>query len=145
MKRFSFNLQKLLQLREFEEKNAKTALAAAVSEAERIKNELKSVALERVRVNKTRNDTVDIRSLMAVENYVNRLDLRKEELLEQLAAAELTIEEKRKSFTAAMQKRSVLDKLKEKQFAQWRKESMSAEENALEDAVYGAKYTKENL
>jgi len=145
MKRFSFNLEKLLQLRGFEEKNAKTELAAAISAAERIKLDLRNIAAERVRVNKTRNDTVDIRSLMAVENYVNRLDLRKEELLEQLAAAELTIEEKRKSFTAAMQKRSVLDKLKEKQFAQWRKESMSAEENALEDAVYGAKYTKENL
>ncbi len=145
MKRFSFNLEKLLQLRGFEEKNAKTELAAAISAAERIKLDLRNTAAERVRVNKTRNDTVDIRSLMAVENYVNRLDLRKEELLEQLAAAELTIEEKRKSFTAAMQKRSVLDKLKEKQFAQWRKESMSAEENALEDAVYGAKYTKENL
>ena len=145
MKRFSFNLEKLLQLRGFEEKNAKTELAAAISAAERIKLDLRNTAAERVRVNKTRNDTVDIRSLMAVENYVNRLDLRKEELLEQLAAAELTIEEKRKSFTAAMQKRSVLDKLKEKQFAQWRKESMSTEENALEDAVYGAKYTKENL
>ncbi|MGP1523363.1 MAG: flagellar export protein FliJ [Treponema sp.] len=145
MKRFSFNLEKLLQLRGFEEKNAKTELAAAISAAERIKLDLRNTAAERVRVNKTRNDTVDIRSLMTVENYVNRLDLRKEELLEQLAAAELTIEEKRKSFTAAMQKRSVLDKLKEKQFAQWRKESMSAEENALEDAVYGAKYTKENL
>jgi len=145
MKRFSFNLEKLLQLRGFEEKNAKTELAAAISAAERIKLDLRNTAAERVRVNKTRNDTVDIRSLMAVENYVNRLDLRKEELLEQLAAAKLTIEEKRKSFTAAMQKRSVLDKLKEKQFAQWRKESMSAEENALEDAVYGAKYTKENL
>lgn len=145
MKRFSFNLEKLLQLRGFEEKNAKTELAAAISAAERIKLDLRNTAAERVRVNKTRNDTVDIRSLMAVENYVNRLDLRKEELLEQLAAAELTIEEKRKSFTAAMQKRSVLDKLKEKQFAQWRKESMSAEENALEDAVYDAKYTKENL
>ena len=145
MKRFSFNLEKLLQLRGFEEKNAKTELAAAISAAERIKLDLRNTAAERVRVNKTRNDTFDIRSLMAVENYVNRLDLRKEELLEQLAAAELTIEEKRKSFTAAMQKRSVLDKLKEKQFAQWRKESMSAEENALEDAVYGAKYTKENL
>lgn len=145
MKRFSFNLEKLLQLRGFEEKNAKTELAAAISAAERIKLDLRNTAAERVRVNKTRNDTVDIRSLMAVENYVNRLDLRKEELLEQLAAAELTIEEKRKSFTAAMQKRNVLDKLKEKQFAQWRKESMSAEENALEDAVYGAKYTKENL
>lgn len=139
MKRFAFNLEKLLQLREFEEKNAKNELAEAISDADRIRVDLHNTASERVRVNKTRNDTVDIQSLMAVENYVNRLDLHKEELLENLAAAELRIEEKRKTFTAAMQKRSVLDKLKEKQFALWRKESMSAEESALEDAAYGTK------
>lgn len=134
MKRFSFNLQKLLQLREFEEKNAKTALAAAVSEAERIKNELKSVALERVRVNKTRNENVDTLFLITLEHYVNRLDVRKEELLENLAEAELLIEQRRVLFAAAMQKRSVLDKLKEKQYLTWRKENAKAEESALEDA-----------
>jgi len=134
MKRFSFNLQKLLQLREFEEKNAKTALAAAVSEAERIKNELKSVALERVRVNKTRNENVDTLFLITLEHYVNRLDVRKEELLENLAEAELLIEQRRAVFAAAMQKRSVLDKLKEKQYLTWRKENAKAEESALEDA-----------
>lgn len=134
MKRFSFNLQKLLQLREFEEKNAKTALAAAVSEAERIKNELKSIAVERVRVNKTRNENVDTLFLIALEHYVNRLDVRKEELLENLAEAELFIEQRRAVFAAAMQKRSVLDKLKEKQYAAWRKENAKAEESALEDA-----------
>jgi len=134
MKRFSFNLQKLLQLREFEEKNAKTALAAAVSEAERIKNELKSVALERVRVNKTRNENVDTLFLITLEHYVNRLDVRKEELLENLAEAELLIEQRRAVFAAAMQKRSVLDKLKEKQYLSWRKENAKAEESALEDA-----------
>lgn len=134
MKRFSFNLQKLLQLREFEEKNAKTALAAAVSEAERIKNELKSVALERVRVNKTRNENVDTLFLITLEHYVNRLDVRKEELLENLAEAELLIEQRRAVFAAAMQKRSVLDKLKEKQYLSWRKENARAEESALEDA-----------
>ena len=134
MKRFSFNLQKLLQLREFEEKNAKTALAAAVSEAERIKNELKSVAVERVRVNKTRNENVDTLFLITLEHYVNRLDVRKEELLENLAEAELLIEQRRAVFAAAMQKRSVLDKLKEKQYLSWRKENAKAEETALEDA-----------
>lgn len=134
MKRFSFNLQKLLQLREFEEKNAKTALAAAVSEAERIKNELKSVAVERVRVNKTRNENVDTLFLITLEHYVNRLDVRKEELLENLAEAELLIEQRRAVFAAAMQKRSVLDKLKEKQYLSWRKENARAEESALEDA-----------
>ncbi|WP_428768804.1 flagellar export protein FliJ [Treponema sp. HNW] len=145
MKRFSFNLEKLLQLREFEEKNAKTELAAAISAADRIRLDLRDTASERVRVNKNRNENIDIRGLMALENYVRRLDLRKEELLEQLAAAELCVEEKRTLFTAAMQKRSVLDKLKEKQFALWRKESMSAEEKAVEDAAYGATNTKENL
>ena len=134
MKRFSFNLQKLLQLREFEEKNAKTALAAAVSEAERIKNELKSIAIERVRVNKTRNENVDTLFLITLEHYVNRLDVRKEELLENLAEAELLIEQRRAVFAAAMQKRSVLDKLKEKQYLTWRKENAKAEESALEDA-----------
>ena len=134
MKRFSFNLQKLLQLREFEEKNAKTALAAAVSEAERIKNELKSIAVERVRVNKTRNENVDTLFLITLEHYVNRLDVRKEELLENLAEAELLIEQRRAVLAAAMQKRSVLDKLKEKQYAAWRKENAKAEESALEDA-----------
>lgn len=134
MKRFSFNLQKLLQLREFEEKNAKTALAAAVSEAERIKNELKSIAVERVRVNKTRNENVDTLFLITLEHYVNRLDVRKEELLENLAEAELLIEQRRAVFAAAMQKRSVLDKLKEKQYLTWRKENAKAEESALEDA-----------
>lgn len=134
MKRFSFNLQKLLQLREFEEKNAKTALAAAVSEAERIKNELKSIAVERVRVNKTRNENVDTLFLITLEHYVNRLDVRKEELLENLAEAELLIEQRRAVFAAAMQKRSVLDKLKEKQYAAWRKENAKVEESALEDA-----------
>ena len=134
MKRFSFNLQKLLQLREFEEKNAKTALAAAVSEAERIKNELKSIAVERVRVNKTRNENVDTLFLITLEHYVNRLDVRKEELLENLAETELLIEQRRVLFAAAMQKRSVLDKLKEKQYLSWRKENARAEESALEDA-----------
>ena len=134
MKRFSFNLQKLLQLREFEEKNAKTALAAAVSEAERIKNELESVAVERIRVNKTRNENVDTLFLITLEHYVNRLDVRKEELLENLAEAELLIEQRRAVFAAAMQKRSVLDKLKEKQYLTWRKENAKAEESALEDA-----------
>lgn len=134
MKRFSFNLQKLLELREFEEKNAKTALAAALSEAERIKNELRSIAAERVRVNKTRNENVDTLFLITLEHYVNRLDVRKEELLEDLAAAELVIEQRRSVLAAAMQKRSVLDKLKEKQYLSWRKENAKAEESALEDA-----------
>ena len=81
MKRFSFNLQKLLELREFEEKEAKDALARAVAEAEKLQAELQTIAAERVRINKTRNDNVDVASLVQIEHYVNRLDVRKEELL----------------------------------------------------------------
>lgn len=138
MKRFVFNLQKLLQLREFEEKNAKTALAAAIGEAERIKLDLRGLAAERVRVNKTCSGTIDIHALTAVENYVRRLDVHTEELCENLNTAETLIEQRRAAFFSAMQKRSVLDKLKEKKVRLWRKENAMAEERAVEDAVYGA-------
>ena len=138
MKRFSFNLQKLLELREFEEKEAKDALAHAVAEAEKLQAELQTIAAERVRINKTRNDNVDVASLVQIEHYVNRLDVRKEELLEAFAQAQLVIEQKRAVFVERMQKRSVLDKLKEKKLFLWKKAREKDEESAVEDAVYGS-------
>ena len=138
MKRFSFNLQKLLELREFEEKEAKDALAHAVAEAEKLQAELQTIAAERVRINKTRNDNVDVASLVQIEHYVNRLDVRKEELLEALAQAQLVIEQKRAVLVERMQKRSVLDELKEKKLFLWKKAREKDEESAVEDAVYGS-------
>ena len=139
MKRFEFSLQKVLDLREFEEKQAKNELGKAIAEADRIKAELEYIALKRVENNKARALAEDMDAMMAIERFIVRLDLRKEELLEELAKAELVIEQKRQLFAEAMKNRKVVTKLKEKKEAEYKADALKAEESAIDDIV-GAKY-----
>lgn len=139
MKRFEFSLQKVLDLREFEENQAKNELGKAIAESDRIKAELEYIALKRVENNKARAETDDINEMMAIERFIVRLDLRKEELLEELAKAELVIEQKRQAFAEAMKNRKVVTKLKEKKEAEYKADAIKAEEAAIDD-ITGAKY-----
>ncbi|MBN2810772.1 MAG: flagellar FliJ family protein, partial [Spirochaetales bacterium] len=69
----------------------------------------------------------------AIERYVFRLDQRKEELFEELAAAELILERAREEFASASRDRQVLEKLKDKKQAEWRKDYLSEEASMLDD------------
>ena len=135
MKKFVFSLQKVLELREYEEEKAKLELGKAVAELERIKRLLQEVAQNRVKANLSRKDTTDVIVLMNIENYIIGLDAKKEKLLEELTMAQMFFEEKRDLYTKAMQDREVLSKLKEKQLSEYKKEVLKEEENALDDIV----------
>lgn len=135
MKKFVFSLQKVLELREYEEDKAKLELGKAVAELERIKRLLQEVAQNRVKANHSRKDTTDVIVLMNIENYIIGLDAKKEKLLEELTMAQMFFEEKRDLYTKAMQDREVLSKLKEKQLSEYKKEVLKEEENALDDIV----------
>jgi len=135
MKRFSFGLQKLLDLREFSEKQAKEELGRVIGVANAINIELKEIAGERVHSQHSRDNTFDINNFRAIEFYVNKLDVRKEELFEELATTELLIEQKRALFTEAMKNRKVISKLKEKQQKIWHKKMLKEEEEAIDDVV----------
>ena len=124
MKKFVFSLQKVLDLREFEEEKAKLELGKAVAEMERIKKLLAENAQNRVNAGYSRRDVSDVLSLQQIENYILGLDLKKEKLLEELASAELIFEKKRDLFTEAMQAREVLTKLKDKQLSEYKKEAL---------------------
>ena len=135
MKKFVFSLQKVLELREYEEDKAKLELGKAVAEVERIKRLLEENARNRVSANQSRKDTTDISVLLSIENYIIGLDAKKEKLLEELTMAQMVFEEKRDLYTKAMQDREVLSKLKEKQLSEYKKEVLKEEENALDDIV----------
>lgn len=141
MKRFSFPLQKVLDLREYEENQAKLDLAAAIAEANRIQAELEQVAREMVAAANVRI-TSDIPSMQANEAYKVRLKLRKGELLEELAQAELVIEQKREVFAEKMQDRKVITKLKEKAVEDYKAETEKEEEQANDD-LSNAKFARE--
>ena len=114
MKKFSFSLEKVLNLREFDEKQAKEELGRVISIANKLNAELQQNAIDRVNTRNTSTSLLSINEFVAMEQYVTRLDNKKEELLTELAQTELLIEQKRKIFMEAMQNRKVITKLKEK-------------------------------
>ena len=138
MKKFAFTLQKILDLRQYAEDQAKLELGRAVSVVNRLQAELVHIARAKDAAEKERaavlSGSVDVTALLAVENYIGLLDVKKEQLFQELAAAELAAEQKRALFAQAMQKRAVLTKLSERQHEAWKLE-LEREEDLVLDEV----------
>jgi len=134
MKKFNFNLEKILSLRKFREQEAKIELGRAIGVLTEIESQIKNVAEERHRTGAmfSGNGAI-IRSYMM---YTARLDMQKEQLLAEAAGAEVKVEAARSVFIEASRDRKVLDKLKEKRADEYRKEVFAEETKALDDRGY---------
>jgi flagellar FliJ protein len=133
MKAFDFSLEKILEVREFNERQSEIELGNAISETNRIQHKLKDIAKQKVEVSQNRYAKPDIQSLLLVEHYITRLDKEKEKLLNNLALAELEVEKKRAKLAEAMKERKVMSKLKEKQLKIYKKEKNKKEEQEIDD------------
>ena len=102
MKKFVFSMEKILDLREYEEKQAQIELGKAIADAEKIRQQLNFVAIEKAKMLSMDISGTSINERLVHENYLVRLDRQKEVLLEELAAAELIVEEKRAVFAEAL-------------------------------------------
>ena len=134
MKPFTFGLEKVLNLRKFYEDEAKIELGRAVSHLADLERKLIVLAGERVRVATAQfspeNSATQIQQYMY---YILRLDNIKEELLKELALAELKVEQAREAFLETSRERKVLDNLKEKRQKEYRKAQMDEETKILDD------------
>jgi flagellar FliJ protein len=138
MKRFHFTLQKVLDMRAYREQDAQIEFGRAVSHLTELKNRLKTLAEERFRAAADRFAPFNsVENMLACERYITRLDNQKEQLLEDAAAAELTVNEKREIYLAASRDRKVLDKLREKRFGEYRKLALIEEVKLADDAAQG--------
>lgn len=135
MKRFAFSLQKILDIREFAERQAQIELGRAVAEVNRINGDLEAVAQEKLRMIHQKQQEMTLNDFVVRENYMKRLELTKERLLEELAAAQLVVDEKRELFAEALKQRKILSNLRDKQYAQYKKDTLVAEDNAVDDMV----------
>ena len=135
MKRFSFSLQKLLDLRAFREKQAELELGRAIAARDAIALKLESIAKKRVSAAFERKGSLPVQELLAIEHFITRLDREKERLLEDLAAAELVVEQKREDYLVASRDKQVISKLREKKEAAWHKEALAEEAATLDDLV----------
>ena len=144
MKRFKFNLEKVLELRQYHEEEAKNELGRAINILTAIENNIKQNALVHSQAVRQRftgltdTDTgggpaIAAASMLAWDAYILRLEQEAERLMEEAAKAEMVVEEKRNLYLEASRELKVMEKLKEKQEKEYRKEYFAAETRELDD------------
>ena len=134
MKKFTFELEKVLEYRNFEKQQAEGELAKAIAVETEINENLKKIAQNYAAVKAQMKGSLSFQDMMAGSQYNNLLEYQKEELLKQLAEAKVVTEQKRDVLRECMKKTTALEKLKEKQLADW-KQAADYEEAELLDEV----------
>ena len=158
MKRFKFNLEKVLELRQHSEQEAKNELGKAISILNEIENNIiingvkkNDAVRERfecinmagkdgtgadnnaVTEGDAGADTSGVLSMQIWDSYILRLEQEAERLEEQAAKAEKVVEEKRSLYLEASRELKVIEKLKEKRQKEYRKEMFTAETREMDD------------
>lgn len=134
MKKFSFELQPVLEFREYEQNEAEGELAKALAVEHEIEENLKIIAQQYASVKARMKDSRNIDDIFSQNQYNRLLDYQKEELLKQLAEAKLVTDEKRKILAECMKKTTALEKLKEMQLDEY-KAAAKAKENKQREEI----------
>ncbi len=132
-KSFKFELQDVLDFRNFEKDQAQNELAKALAVETQINNNLQIIASQFIAVKNQIDSTSAFEDIAAGNARKKFLEYQKEELLKQLAEAKLVSEEKRAILAEAMKKTTALEKLKEKQQEEWKVAADKEEEDFIDD------------
>ncbi|MBR5032611.1 MAG: flagellar export protein FliJ [Treponema sp.] len=139
-KAFKFELQDVLDFRNFEKEQAQNELAKALAVETQINNQLQTIAANFVSVRKQIDASTDFEDIAIGNRRKVLLETQKEDLLNQLAQAKLVSDEKRAILAEAMKKTTALEKLREKQLEGWKEESDKEEENFIDDLANSGKH-----
>lgn len=132
MKKFTFELEKILEFRDFEKKEAEGELAKALAVESDIQNKLNQIAMQFVSLDKYISGSRDFDDIVSMSRNKQLLNYQKEELLKELSQAKIVSEEKRKILAECMKKTSALEKMKEIQLGQYKEEVKRAENKRLQ-------------
>ena len=153
MKRFIFNLEKILDLRRYHEQEAKNELGRAIGILNEIENRIKQNAIRQSHaiqerfagINNARETDASesatsgsaASDMISWTHYINHLEQEALRLTEDAAKAEMVVEEKRNLYMEALRELKVIEKLKEKQKKEHRAQAFAAETAELDDLFRG--------
>lgn len=140
MQAFKFELQDVLDFRNFEKEQAQNELAKALAVETQINNQLQVIASQFLSVKNQLDSYTDFEDIAAGNRRKVLLEIQKEELLQQLAQAKIVSDEKRATLAEVMKKTSALEKLKEKQLEGWKEESDKEENDFIDDLANSGKH-----
>jgi len=139
MARFRYRMQNILSVKEKLENQAKNdfaVAAAALNEEERKLSELKERKKgyeDQLRI--LYSDRLDLNEIKASEDAVEIMKLRISEQEINVTKAEQVVETARQKLTVAMQDRKTHEKLKEKQFEEFKAEEAQKESKEIDELV----------
>ena len=133
MKKFAFELEKVLEFRNLEKEQAEGQLAKALAVENQINENLMEIARQYTAAKNSMKGSKNFDDLMSLSRFNNLLDYQKEELLKQLAQAKIVTEEKRQVLRECMKKTTALEKLKEKELDEWKALSDYEEAEAMDE------------
>ncbi len=143
MAKFKYDLQEILEYRNFQKDEAQAELGKALSVENEIQENLNQIAKQYLQTKRNMKDSVNIEDIFSESKFNNLLNYQKEELLKQLSSAKLVTEEKRKKLQEIIQKTTALEKLKENQYDQFVKNEEYLEAEEFDDLAT-LKYKKTN-
>jgi flagellar FliJ protein len=136
MKRFTFQFEKLLRVREAAENGAKEELGRQISILNEIEYRIAENETKRAEAAEKRfakgNSIFDIDTY---NFYIMRLDNEKAALLRDAEAQHKKVDEARERYIEASREKKVIDKLKEKRLKEFRRETRKAEEAEIDDVT----------
>lgn len=133
-RRFRFTLQKVLELRAWEEKQAETSLAAKTGECTLCQRTIEELLSRRHDAFLRRGGTtIDLGALAFLESFRLRLAREIEENQKRLAQLTIEREDLLQIYLAARRKREVLTKLSEKQALAFRQAEAKRQTLILDD------------
>jgi flagellar FliJ protein len=140
VKRFHFDLEKVLELRLYREQETEIELGRAIGALTAIENRIADLARERIKAGEERfSGGYGAAEIRSYDLYILRLDKTRDLLLEEAAQAELKVEEARKVYLEASRDRKVIDKLKEIKQKEHRKTMLTEEVKMLDDISGGSR------
>ena len=133
MAKFVFELQEILDFRNFEQEQAQIELGKALAVENGINQNLNSIAQQYTVLKQSMKGVTDFNLVLAQNNHIKLLEYQKEELLKRLAEAKLVTEEKRRILQECMKKTTALEKLKDNQYEEYKQQLEAEEKKNIEE------------
>ena len=144
MKRFKFNLEKALKLREYHEKEMKIDLGRAIGALTQIEHAIKAATEERSAAAADRFSAgFSVSDMLTFDYYIQRLDAAKAQLTLEEEKAAARVEDARGVYLEASRDRKVLLNVKERREKEYHKDMLAEETKVLDDIASSSKFRRQ--
>ena len=144
MKKFNFELEEVLEVRNFEQKQAEAEVAKCLNVENQINENLKKIAEQYVAVKRLMKGSKNFDDIRSQSQFNNLVAFQKENLLKELAQAQIETQKKREILKECMKKTQALEKMKEIKFNEYKEEIKKTENKRIEE-VSSIKINSQNI